>query len=92
MTLEDGNRPILIGCLHGRPEFRQHQVRCRPVAFASTVWEDPFKPGRNGLLGIGQRIEVNSPLAMVILMLGTNDFQSMHRNPSGTDRTRHANA
>ncbi len=43
-----------------------------------TVWEDPFKPGRHGLHGLAQRIEVNSPLALVILMLGTNDFQSMH--------------
>src|SRR3972149_3805470 len=43
-----------------------------------TVWEDPFKPGRNGLVGLEQRIEINSPLALVILMLGTNDFQSMH--------------
>jgi len=43
-----------------------------------TVWEDPFKPGRNGIHGIEQRIEVNSPLAVVILALGTNDFQSMH--------------
>lgn len=43
-----------------------------------TVFEDPFKAGRNGLQGLSQRIEVNSPLALVILMLGTNDFQSMH--------------
>src|SRR5258707_3751219 len=43
-----------------------------------TVWEDPFKPGRNGLAGLAQRIEINSPLALVMLMLGTNDFQSMH--------------
>lgn len=43
-----------------------------------TVWEDPFKTGRNGLAGLAQRIEVNSPLALVMLMLGTNDFQSMH--------------
>lgn len=55
---------IIEDCLNGR----------------RTVWEDPFKSGRNGLLGIGQRIEVNSPLAMVILMLGTNDFQSMHQH------------
>jgi len=45
-----------------------------------TAWDDPFKPGRNGLSGIGQRIEVNSPLALVIVMLGTNDFQSSHQN------------
>jgi lysophospholipase L1-like esterase len=43
-----------------------------------TVWEDPFKPGRRGLDGLAQRIEVNSPLALVIVALGTNDFQSMH--------------
>jgi lysophospholipase L1-like esterase len=43
-----------------------------------TVWDDPFKAGRNGRVGIEQRIEVNSPLALVILMLGTNDFQSVH--------------
>ena len=43
-----------------------------------TVWEDPFKPGRNGLVGLAQRIEINSPLALVMLMLGTNDFQSVH--------------
>jgi lysophospholipase L1-like esterase len=43
-----------------------------------TVWDDPFKPGRNGLAGLAQRIEINSPLTLVILMLGTNDFQSMH--------------
>jgi lysophospholipase L1-like esterase len=45
-----------------------------------TVWDDPFKAGRNGLTGIEQRMEVNSPLALVILMLGTNDFQSMHQH------------
>src|SRR6185295_12383295 len=43
-----------------------------------TVWDDPFKPGRNGLAGIQQRIEINSPLALVVVLLGTNDFQSMH--------------
>ncbi|MEX2162643.1 MAG: SGNH/GDSL hydrolase family protein [Sulfuricaulis sp.] len=45
-----------------------------------TVFEDPFKPGRNGLVGLEQRIEINSPLRLVILMLGTNDFQSTHQH------------
>lgn len=53
---------IIEDCLNGR----------------RTVWEDPFKLGRNGLVGLAQRIEVSSPLALVVLMLGTNDFQSMH--------------
>jgi len=43
-----------------------------------TVWEDPFKAGRNGLIGLAQRIESHSPLSLVILMLGTNDFQFCH--------------
>ena len=45
-----------------------------------TVWDDPFKPGRNGLVGLAQRIEIHSPLELVVLMLGTNDFQSMHEH------------
>lgn len=60
-----GHQPyvrVIEDCLNGR----------------RTVFEDPFKPGRNGLQGIAQRIEMHSPLALVILMLGTNDFQSMH--------------
>ena len=43
-----------------------------------TAWDDPFKPGRNGLQGLEQRLEIHAPLALVILFLGTNDFQSMH--------------
>jgi lysophospholipase L1-like esterase len=63
-TLNAGGRRVRVieDCLNGR----------------RTVWDDPFKPGRNGLTGLAQRIEIHSPLALVILMLGTNDFQSMH--------------
>jgi lysophospholipase L1-like esterase len=43
-----------------------------------TVCDDPFKQGRNGIVGLAQRIEINSPLSLVILMLGTNDFQFCH--------------
>ena len=47
-----------------------------------TVWNDPFKPGRNSLEGLEQRIEINSPLSLVVVFLGTNDFQSVHHvNP-----------
>jgi lysophospholipase L1-like esterase len=45
-----------------------------------TVWDDPYKPGRNGLVGLEQRVEINSPLALVVVMLGTNDFQFVHQN------------
>ena len=43
-----------------------------------TVWDDPFKPGRNGLQGLAQCVESHSPLSLVIVSLGTNDFQSVH--------------
>jgi len=43
-----------------------------------TMYHDPIRPGRNGLIGLSERIEVNSPLELVILMLGTNDFQVNH--------------
>ena len=55
---------IIEDCLNGR----------------RTIWEDPFKAGRNGLQGLAQRIEIHSPLSLVILMLGTNDFQFCHPN------------
>ena len=55
---------IIEDCLNGR----------------RTAWEDPYKPGRNGSVGIEQCIEIHSPLALVIVMLGTNDFQSMHQH------------
>ena len=53
---------VLEDCLNGR----------------RTVFEDPYLPGRNGQQGLAQRIEMHSPLALVLLMLGTNDFQSVH--------------
>ena len=60
-----GNKVRVIeNCLNGR----------------RTVWDDPFKAGRNGLQGLPQLLEVHSPLDLVILMLGTNDFQAVHNN------------
>lgn len=55
---------IIEDCLNGR----------------RTVWDDPFKPGRNGLQGLAQHIEIHSPLSLVMIVLGTNDFQCMHDN------------
>lgn len=52
---------VLEDCLNGR----------------CTAFEDPFLPGRNGLTGLAQKIEMHSPLSLVILMLGTNDFQAI---------------
>lgn len=64
LALDPSSRDIRVieDCLNGR----------------RTVWNDPFRAGRNGLQGLAQRIEINSPLALVVLVLGTNDFQAMH--------------
>jgi lysophospholipase L1-like esterase len=45
-----------------------------------TVWSDPFKAGRNGANGLAQVVEMHSPLSLIIMMLGVNDFQSSHTN------------
>lgn len=55
---------VIENCLNGR----------------RTLWSDPFKQGRDGSQGLAQVIEMHSPLKLVILMLGTNDFQSCHDN------------
>ncbi len=68
------------GVLENKLSKLGHRVRLveNSLNGRRTVWEDPFKPGRNGLLGLAQCIEMHSPLALVILMLGTNDFQFSH--------------
>jgi lysophospholipase L1-like esterase len=43
-----------------------------------TVWDDPYKAGRNGRDGLAQKMEMHAPLDLVILVLGTNDFQFCH--------------
>ncbi len=64
--LDQKDNPVRIieNCLNGR----------------RTVWSDPYKEGRNGSRGLAQVIEMHSPLALVLIMLGTNDFQSSHQN------------
>ncbi len=58
------NIRIIENCLNGR----------------RTAWSDPFKNGRDGSQGLSELIEICSPLKLVILMLGTNDFQCAHEN------------
>ena len=63
--LEAGKKVRVIeNCLNGR----------------RTTWPDPFKNGRDGSDCLAQVIEMHSPLRLVILMLGTNDFQCTHQS------------
>lgn len=58
------NIRVIENCLNGR----------------RTTWSDPFKEGRDGSQGLAQVIEMHSPLKLVIIMLGSNDFQCTHNN------------
>ncbi|WP_299495619.1 SGNH/GDSL hydrolase family protein [uncultured Shewanella sp.] len=65
VLLEKGKSVRIIeNCLNGR----------------RTVWSDPFRAGRDGSEGLAQVIEMHSPLKLVIVMLGNNDFQCTHDN------------
>lgn len=64
LTDEGKKIRVIENCLNGR----------------RTVWSDPFKNGRDGSQGLSELIEICSPLKLVILMLGTNDFQCTHDN------------
>lgn len=62
LILDEHHVRVIEDCLNGR----------------RTVFDDPYKAGRNGLEGLSQAVEKHSPLALVIIMLGNNDFQSTH--------------
>ena len=64
LNTRGNNVRVIENCLNGR----------------RTVWSDPYKEGRDGSQSLAQVIEMNSPLKLVILMLGTNDFQCTHEN------------
>lgn len=45
----------------------------------TTVWDDPFRPQRNGKALILPTLEAHAPLDLVILFLGTNDLQRIYK-------------
>ena len=59
---KEKNIRVIENCLNGR----------------RTAWPDPFKSGRDASQGLSELVEICSPLKLVILMLGTNDFQCTH--------------
>ncbi|MBI9106277.1 MAG: SGNH/GDSL hydrolase family protein [Spirochaetales bacterium] len=46
----------------------------------TTVWEDPFKPCRNGAAFLPYGLLTHAPLDLVVIMLGTNDSKNYFRN------------
>ncbi|MCW8886750.1 MAG: SGNH/GDSL hydrolase family protein [Motiliproteus sp.] len=43
----------------------------------TTQFEDPWRPSRNGLESIQMLMESHSPVDLVVIMLGINDFQDV---------------
>lgn len=46
----------------------------------TTVWEDPFKPCRNGSACLPYALLSHMPLDLAVIMLGTNDSKNFYRN------------
>ncbi len=49
----------------------------------TTVWDDPFEEGRNGLVYLRPCLKSHAPLDLVTVMLGTNDLKAVFRLGSG---------
>lgn len=63
------------------------QVIAEGLNGRTSCWDEPFRPGRNGRKALLPVLESHAPLALVILMLGTNDFKH-HLHLSAHDSAR----
>jgi lysophospholipase L1-like esterase len=43
----------------------------------TTIWDDPFHPGRNGLVYLEPCLETHAPVDVIVIMLGTNDTKTI---------------
>lgn len=66
--------PYLMEEALGRERF---QVVVDAVPGRTTVFEEPFRPHRNGLAAIEPALIRSAPVDLVILALGTNDLQEL---------------
>ncbi len=62
---------ILAAVLAGRAHVVEEGLNGR-----TTIWDDPFMPGRNGRTFLLPCLESHAPIAVVVVMLGTNDLKS----------------
>lgn len=63
--------PTMLNDLLGQ----QHQVINFGLPGRTTIWNDPFLEGRNGLAYLQAALETFGPVDILILMLGTNDLK-----------------
>lgn len=45
----------------------------------TTIWDDPFEVGRNGRTYLLPCLASHAPVAVLVIMLGTNDLKAIHR-------------
>lgn len=76
LTFDERWPGVMENTLRGRSVAARVFENC--LNGRTTAWDDPFRPGRSGIVGIEQVIEMHSPLDLVVVMLGTNDFQTFH--------------
>ncbi|MFW5828493.1 MAG: SGNH/GDSL hydrolase family protein [Alkalispirochaeta sp.] len=57
-------------------EQRAYQVIAEGLNGRTTVFDDPFSPGRSGIAALPMLLDTHAPLDLVIVMLGTNDTKN----------------
>lgn len=57
-------------------EQRAYQVIAEGLNGRTTVFDDPFSPGRSGIAALPMLLDTHAPLDLVIIMLGTNDTKN----------------
>jgi lysophospholipase L1-like esterase len=65
---------VLAAALVGRAHVVEEGLNGR-----TTTWEDPFVAGRNGRTYLLPCLASHAPVAVLVIMLGTNDLKAIHR-------------
>jgi lysophospholipase L1-like esterase len=65
---------VVAGLLAGRAHVVEEGLNGR-----TTTWDDPFSPGRNGRDYLAPCLASHKPVAVLVIMLGTNDLKAIFR-------------
>ncbi len=85
----DGTPPSARRPLAGgrRPRARRaRRVIEEGLGGRTTIWDEPFSEGRNGRTYLLPCLESHAPVAVLVIMLGTNDLKAVFHLGRGRDR------